>query len=218
MRHIRDERARPVCDLYANLQDIKLADKCVRRLIPIIEAKITDEVAISALWNTAVMSYCRAFNGGCRKLIPTKVIEDLGPNSLGLHERIKDIRDKHIAHPVNSFEEVAYLLCLDKFQHFIEGDRLVRICSVADGISMMEEWVLLMEQLQNWLSRGIKEELKVIREWVDTIHPADYNGLPVFFFDGDELNKDPSEKRAKKPNLEMLHRLMKERLEGESEW
>jgi hypothetical protein len=63
------------------------------------------------LWNAAVVAYGRAFNGGVRHGARV-FIDKLDEDETKSHEYFLDLRNKHVAHAVNGYEDtivIAYL-------------------------------------------------------------------------------------------------------------
>ncbi|MCK4635418.1 MAG: hypothetical protein KAT32_01005 [Candidatus Moranbacteria bacterium] len=60
-----------------------------------------------ALWNSAIISFFRCFGGGKRGYkLDKKIFENLPGEPMNFYDFLKNLRDKHLAHPVNIFEEV----------------------------------------------------------------------------------------------------------------
>jgi hypothetical protein len=63
------------------------------------------------LWNAAVISYGRAFNGGVRHGARVS-IEKLDEEDSKLHTYFLDLRNKHVAHAVNGYEDTTVIAFL----------------------------------------------------------------------------------------------------------
>ena len=63
---------------------------------------VTDWEALST---AACVSYSRCFVSGVREPLKPTLLEQLSPGHRALHEFLFDLRNKHIAHSVNAFEE-----------------------------------------------------------------------------------------------------------------
>lgn len=63
------------------------------------------------LWNAAVISYGRAFNGGVRHGARVS-IEKLDEKDIKLHTYFLDLRNKHVAHAVNGYEDTTVIAFL----------------------------------------------------------------------------------------------------------
>lgn len=86
-----------------------------------------DPLLGEALWSTAIITYSRCFTGGKREYRPQPddiAALPLEGDVLEFHNLILNLRDKHIAHSVNAFEEVligAVLSPLDSSERKVEG-------------------------------------------------------------------------------------------------
>jgi hypothetical protein len=66
-----------------------------------------DQVLLRSLWTAALVTYIRCFTSGKRRSrLDPEIFEGLNGDPIGTHQYYKDTRDKHIAHPVNIFEEI----------------------------------------------------------------------------------------------------------------
>jgi hypothetical protein len=71
------------------------------------EAQQNDTVG-RGLWEAAVLAYARVFASGVRHRarIPNHAVSAIDPLAMTLHEWLLGLRDKHLAHSVNAFDEV----------------------------------------------------------------------------------------------------------------
>lgn len=65
----------------------------------------TNAEFVEALTVAALVAYVRSFSSGVRTHLGEEALSALSPEQRDLHGILKSIRDKHIAHSVNSFEE-----------------------------------------------------------------------------------------------------------------
>ncbi|NIH86597.1 hypothetical protein [Amycolatopsis granulosa] len=78
-----------------------------------------DSLLIRAMWSSALVAYKRCFERGKRTGL---TIEDVRSLALqgeveGWHQFLLDMRDKHVAHSVNPFEEVRVGAIIDEEGH-----------------------------------------------------------------------------------------------------
>jgi len=72
-----------------------------------LEKDNNDSVLIRSLWSSALVAYIRCFKSAKRKIkLSQEIFKNLPGDFIGTHQYYKDTRDKHIAHPVNIFEEI----------------------------------------------------------------------------------------------------------------
>ncbi|MEQ1722283.1 MAG: hypothetical protein ABL930_03850 [Pseudobdellovibrio sp.] len=66
-----------------------------------------DTLLQKSLWSTALISYARCFAHGRRLQLTPSIYDGLEGDPHGCHEYIIGMRNKHIAHSVNPFEEIS---------------------------------------------------------------------------------------------------------------
>jgi hypothetical protein len=67
-----------------------------------------DAVLVRSLYCFAVVTYIRCFNSGKRLTLRISDIEGLTQSQVNIHERLRGIRNQHLAHAVSA-EEVAHI-------------------------------------------------------------------------------------------------------------
>lgn len=73
----------------------------------------SSQVVRDALWMTAIVLYARCFNGGVRRPLDTAVLDSIPGESRELHQHFLHLRDKFIAHSVNSYEQTLVYAVID---------------------------------------------------------------------------------------------------------
>lgn len=110
------EVARELADAVSIGQDLDFVIEALTRLNQLLdEASEPDGVLSQAYWSAALVAYVRCFSSGKRSAIDTSVFDGVrGPNHTAgeVHVHFKNMRDKHVAHSVNPFEQVAVALML----------------------------------------------------------------------------------------------------------
>jgi hypothetical protein len=106
------EEAKKLADLISVFDDLDFVVGSCERLRSLDGDASADQIVVRALWNAALVAYARCWATGVRTGISTDVFEELEGDPYGLHEYLKNLRDKHIAHSVNPFEDVAIGLAL----------------------------------------------------------------------------------------------------------
>jgi hypothetical protein len=104
---LRFKQAEALADATSVLLDLRLAATALDRLIKLLGEKSDDDLVKGSLWTTAVVSYSRCFIGGRRPPLGESVFEGFHESALGFHRHLITMRDKHVAHSVNPFEQVA---------------------------------------------------------------------------------------------------------------
>jgi len=102
------KEAKILADLTLILQDLTFTVSVLKRLIKLLKDNSKDDVLIQSFWIAALISYIRCFSADkCLGLSEDIFKNDkLKGDPLGCHRYFKNLRDKHIAHSVNPFEQV----------------------------------------------------------------------------------------------------------------
>jgi hypothetical protein len=103
--------ARDLAGHLAVYRDLIFVQECCERLLQLNDGGEVepDPVLVDALWSMAVIAYARCFKDGRREYRPqlSEVAAlPLEGEFVEFHEFILKLRDKHIAHSVNPFEQV----------------------------------------------------------------------------------------------------------------
>jgi hypothetical protein len=105
VRMVDTAEARELGDLAGSVKDMETAFELCRRLEAVLGASPIDVALVDALSTAIVIRYARSFNKAVRTGLPTELVNQLSPELQTLHQRICALRDKHVAHSVNPFEE-----------------------------------------------------------------------------------------------------------------
>jgi len=102
------KEAKILADLTLILQDMTFTVGVLKRLIKLLKDDSKDNISIQSYWTVALISYVRCFSAGKRFGLSENIFKNdkLEGDPLGCHRCFKNLRDKHIAHSVNPFEQV----------------------------------------------------------------------------------------------------------------
>ena len=103
-----------IADVTGWLQDMHSAKELAERLIQEAEAEPPDPVLLDALSTATLVRYSRCFTTGIRERLSIANLPSATETEVELHERLRGIRDWHIAHPVNQQEVHALYVILDE--------------------------------------------------------------------------------------------------------
>jgi hypothetical protein len=101
--HIPEAQA--LADLTGVESDLISAESICDRFIAESEKESRDWQLQEILCAAAIVKYGRAFPSRARQGVATEFVSKLSAEHQELHRFFKDLRDKWIAHSVNSFEE-----------------------------------------------------------------------------------------------------------------
>lgn len=98
--------AQRLADLRAIMQDFETIMQCCSRLEKRLEDK-SDYILIESLWIAAVIKYARCFATGKRFGLSQDIYLHLQGEPVKAHQFYIDLRNKHIAHSVNAYEQMS---------------------------------------------------------------------------------------------------------------
>lgn len=110
------EEAKKLADLTSIFQDLAFTIEALKRLWQLLKDGSQDDILIQSLWDAALINYVRCFSGGKRSGLSEDYFRDskLEGDPIECHRYYKNLRDKHIAHSVNPFEQIKVSLILSK--------------------------------------------------------------------------------------------------------
>lgn len=102
------KEAKILADLTLVLQDLTFTVDILKRLIKLLKDDSKDNILIQSYWTASLISYVRCFSAGKRLGLSEDIFKNtkLEDDPLGCHHYFKNLRDKHIAHSVNPFEQI----------------------------------------------------------------------------------------------------------------
>lgn len=109
------QEARNLADLASIHQDLSFVVDGLSRLLRLLQNDDEDTVVQQSLWTAALVAYTRCFATGKRLGLSEDILQTQeweGDDPIKCHRYYRNLRDKHIAHSVNPFEEVAVGLVL----------------------------------------------------------------------------------------------------------
>ena len=102
---LRTEDAARWADLHLVMQDLQFVIDACRRFVAECQKAPRDDLVLEALWTSAVVKYGRCFATGKRFRLDSDVFVNAPDGAPKAHKFFRDMRDKHVAHSVNPFEE-----------------------------------------------------------------------------------------------------------------
>lgn len=164
---VNTDSSKDLRDLVSLRRDIELAKTFGDSLLRLeINATNSSREPALALWIAALTSYGRAFKSGVRGDRPSITMFD--ENEAEWHRYLVELRDKHVAHAVNDYEQTIVIAYLTD-SAFAKRD-VTRVGHIhADLFSSEEEVIALIalcDRLIVDLNRRIRKMRKVISEEV----------------------------------------------------
>jgi hypothetical protein len=102
-----------LADLSGVASDLNVTQQICARLESELKRTPMDTLLIEVLSSAALVKYGRAFGSGVRMKLPAEILATFSDEQREQHDLFKALRDKWIAHSINSFEDnrvVAYLV------------------------------------------------------------------------------------------------------------
>lgn len=106
------EEAKKLADLGAIVQDLGFTMKTCSQLKKLLKEKSQDSLLIESMWIAALTRYARCFASGKRFGLSASIFDGLKGEPHKVHKMYIDLRNKHIAHSVNPFEQMEVGLIL----------------------------------------------------------------------------------------------------------
>ena len=104
--------AQKLADLAATIQDLRAIMQTCSRLKGLLDENSKDSILIESLWVSALIKYARCFASGKRFGLSKDIYQKLQGEPIKAHQFYIDLRNKHIAHSVNPFEQMEVGLVL----------------------------------------------------------------------------------------------------------
>jgi len=173
---LTSERALLLADLSSVHQDLQFVVACCDESLklpqPPAEPSEADTASVRvisrALWAAAVVAYARCFNTGKRLPLDETLIDHFDGDPLGAHRHYIGMRDKHIAHSVNAFDEVVVAAFVGDLDDGAEGVIGVGVLSrilisdTAEGLlslrTLAAAWSLIVGGMATDLMTELRED------------------------------------------------------------
>jgi hypothetical protein len=140
-KQFESDDAREYADLLSVSDDLNFVIQATAHLAQELAKADHDALVIRAYWSAATVAYMRCFGSGKRQGLKPSIFDPL-PHAAGVHQHIKDTRDKHVAHSVNAFEEVKVGFVLGAAPtasaEGVAHLSIFRICDQKDGVQNLQ--------------------------------------------------------------------------------
>ena len=139
LQELKNEDAALLAGWYAVAYDLRHVISAAESLLALLQQPDPDETVVRSLWSSALISYVRCFGSGRRARLEASIYAYLPGDPIGTHQYYKDTRDKHIAHPVNAFEEVLVGVVTGESGEPIGVGHLAafRVCDAPEGVTQL---------------------------------------------------------------------------------
>lgn len=195
MSELRTPEAEHLGDLSLIVLDLRSTIDICRRLIEELQKGEQDGVLIEALWTAALVKYTRCFATGKRLGLDEKIFEHFEGDPLGTHGYFIDMRNKHVAHSVNLFEEVRVGVVLSAPSaeaRKVEGVAVLTRKLISAEVDGVRNLITLASTLHKRVAELAKQEQDDLLKWAQ--------GRPVSDFPPGQLGMfTPSPEQVGRP-------------------
>jgi hypothetical protein len=165
---LKSNLAKELADRAAIFQDLTFCVACCDRAIESLGADTKDLVLIRALWTAALVAYARCFASGVRFGLSPDLFDHFAGDPHAAHEYYLDLRNKHIAHSVNAYEQIvigAVLSPVGDAIRNVEGIATLVGTSASQSIPSIEQFrTLVKTALKHIADNGKKLSNRVFEE------------------------------------------------------
>jgi len=99
--------SRELAELNGIIEDLKWVEDACAKIVDLWKDPERDTLLLEGMSAAALVRYFRCFSSGVRPRLPSEIVEDIPDEWRKTHQYYKNVRDKHVAHSVNLFEENA---------------------------------------------------------------------------------------------------------------
>src|SRR2546423_15265564 len=169
---LKSTKAKDLADRAAIFQDLTFCVACCDRAIENLRAASQDTVLIRALWTAALVAYARCFTSGVRYGLTSDLFDHFEGEPRETHEYYLDLRNKHIAHSVNPFEQIvigAVLSAPDAEIKGVEGIATLTGTNISESTESIEQLRTLATTALKYIARTGKELSAEVLEEAKTL-------------------------------------------------
>ena len=144
-------------DIHGWLEDMHSTREFVQHLIQTLDYPAADPVVIDALSSAALVRYSRCFTTGSRERLSINQLTSASEADVEIHERLRRVRDWHLAHPLNEQEVHALYVILDEapnatggavgFSSFSSADLALRPEEAHAALQLCDKWTAWLTQM-----------------------------------------------------------------------
>jgi hypothetical protein len=157
---LKSTKAKELADRSAIFQDLTFCAACCDRAIENLRATSQDTILIRALWTAALVAYARCFTTGIRFGLTSDLFDHFDGQPRETHEYYLDLRNKHIAHSVNPFEQIvigAVLSAPDAATKSVEGIATLIGTNISESAESIEQLRTLATTALKYIARTGKD-------------------------------------------------------------
>ncbi len=170
-----------LAELTGWLVDMTEAKFCMEKLL-VISSTDYDLTVADAISTSAIIRYCRCFASGQRKKLEIDNLHTISSEEVSAHEYMRQVRDWHIAHPVNQQEVNAIHLIVNDdpnspelvlgMSSYQATRRSLRDDQLHNALSLCNKWIEYLE------SKMVEEQLR-LKPFMQKLSREEILALPI---------------------------------------
>lgn len=162
-----DNDVKELADCFSILRDLKFVIDALTMLKELLKENKKEGVLTEALWTSALITYCRCFTSGKRFGLEEKIYKNIKGEPIKAHRNFKSMRDKHIAHSVNPFDQTQVGIILEensKKEKRVIGIANLSIKYITPEIEGVNGLVILATKARQKVQKRFKKLEKTVIE------------------------------------------------------
>ena len=172
MRRIQCRIDSPVATPLADLAGIRDDLQAVLSYCDLLDGQVLNNYIYPVTWDAlsvaAVVTYCRCFSSGLRRPLERSLLESADQALRQAHEYFVELRNKHVAHSVNAFEENVVLATVE-----FEGEQPQHVSDVSVHslrfVGVHHQILSLLRSLAEYLLSAVELQYETKRKEVTSI-------------------------------------------------
>jgi hypothetical protein len=145
IRVIHGDTALEYAAWHGVLDDLRYVERMVERIGPLLASPPPDRAGqdaqdmLRAMSSSSLVAYARCFEDGARRRITPTIFDSRADDAARWHEYFMESRHKHIAHPLNVFDDVRAYCTLEANGDVRMVNRVVltRAADSEEGVRML---------------------------------------------------------------------------------
>ncbi len=175
LKKIDNDKAHKYGEICLVKNDLAQVKQCCVQLLERLD-KNSGEITIVdiSLWDNALVTFFRCFKQGLRKYKLSKdLFKDLQGEPLKVFDYFENLRDKHIAHPVNIFEEVQVGVVYNPENKEVTGTGHLLTSRILEEKKQVQNLLEFVNIALKKVNTELKEEDKELLNWAKDQDPKE---------------------------------------------
>jgi hypothetical protein len=203
-RQVEGPEAHALADAGGELMDLRFVDDAIGALLITWPAETVvgpDTTQARALWVAAVVWYARCFTGGRRtSRVAAGLVDALSDEARATHKYVLALRNRHMAHSINVFEQVIAGVRLGPApDYLVEGLEPLGLMMVLPTRERAVGVQLLTRELMALMAPKLQELGRTLNGVLTAMNPGQRGRLKPVMISPPLTTTDPSVARKQRP-------------------